>query len=610
MKGLLAVLSGGGNAGVAVGLPAGQNMVEGTEASLMVGAAAANSSWRRATVTTIAAFVTLAPIIAGLWFLYQNVPGQYVDYAVAIAIFVIGVREVREGLEGRPRGERSPRHRLDGPLGIDPADPAKIKAFQSGHGLETDGVIGPRTRGAILAELHRRGEQPRPNRLNVEITDAGSVAAFQRHVGLEPDGIVGPRTSGALALEGRRPLPDPADPESVRAFQRAHQLPETAIVDARTQGALRIVRESLDGSGADANAAGARWPERGPGDAYGIDLTTRKGITRFQREHGLDESGVVDEVTQGALRAEIEHRHRRLGVDATDPVSVGQFQAVHGLTTTGVVDEPTQGSMRAEEERLAATNAEQRQLLGVDPTDRSSIERLQAAYGLEQSGEIDERTQEALRRTTEWLAGIDPADPASVTCFQGARGLDATGEVDAETQGALRLYRTELEEHHGEGAPVPSPPWYPLDPTDPGSIRRFQHDHALRQTGTVDRPTQAALREVVTERRRQAIHEAQRPKGGGLIDKYRDAWPAYFGVILEGSEAGMFTIGVAHGRGSYMVAAIAGGAAFATPWIGLVPLRSWLASRPTWVFELVIGSILVTAATIFGLFRATGVFGA
>jgi peptidoglycan hydrolase-like protein with peptidoglycan-binding domain len=613
MTGLLASLysaaasagKSSGSIGVAAGLPAGQNVVEGTEANLMVGAAAANSNWRKAAVAASAALVTVLILLGGMWFLYKA-GGAYADYAVGAIVVGIGVHEVMEGLEDKPKGGAESRpHALAGPLGIDPANPALIEKFQSEHGLKEDGVLGPRTRGAILAELRRRGEEPQPNRLGVDVTDENSVIAFQHRAGLRPDGVIGPRTQGALAAESARLLPDASDPDSIRRFQRRYHLPETGVIDAQAQGALRAVHDG--GGGAEDTGDGEAVRS---GSADGIDLTNGEGVARFQRERGLPESGVVDAMTQGALRAEIGWRSRQLGLDPADPAVVRRFQSVHGLAQTGVVDGPTQAAIRDMQESAEATVPARWTALGIDPTDQESIKRFQALHGLKPAGEIDADTREQLQRTEEWTAGIDPADPASVARFQAAQGLQPTGVVDAETQGAMRLYRAELQRRHDADPPAETPAWYPLDPTDPGSIKGFQREHGLRDTGTMAEPTQEALRATVADRTREAVQRAERAgNGGGLISKYRDAWPGYFGFILEGGEAGLFTIGVAQGTGQYMVAAIAGGTAFAAPWLGLIWLRDWLQSRPKWVFELTIGTILVTAGTIFGLFRATGVFG-
>jgi hypothetical protein len=266
--------------------------------------------------------------------------------------------------------------------------------------------------------------------------------------------------------------------------------------------------------------------------------------------------------------------------------------------------------LRAEREASAPTAAEERTVLGLDPTDPRSIERFQALHGLDESGEIDEDTQEELRRVEEWTAGLDPLDPESIRRFQRAHALEPTGIVDRETQGAMRLYRHELEQQH-EADEDANPNgrgrrWYPLDPADPESVSDFQREHDLAADGSIGPETQAALRSVQAERGRRRANENG---GGGIIATYGAAWPAYFGILLEGGEASLFTIGLGHGTGDWYAAAIGGGGGFIIPWLVLLGLRDWVEEQPEWAFELVIGIILASAATIFGLFRATGVFG-
>ena len=602
LSSLLTALAGSGKTALAVGFPAGQNMVEGAEASMMTGASAARAGWRKAWVAAAAGLVTLMPFIAGLWFAYRYVPGEYIDYAIAILIFGIGIHEIMEGIESRPSREGPRRHRLDGPLGIDPADPNSVRRFQEAHGLEPDGVLGPLTRGAIAAELRRRGDEPRPNRLGVDVTDEISIRRFQRRLGLEPDGVIGPRTQGALAAEASFRLLDPADAASIRRFQARHRLRTTGIVDEATQEALRATRaERRDGDTGGGDGQ--------PPSPYPVDVTSGAAISRYQRERGLPATGVVDRPTQGALRAELERRELRLGLDPADPDSVRRFQQEHSLEPTGFVDERTQAVLRAEREASAPTAAEERTVLGLDPTDPQSIERFQALHGLEESGEIDEDTQEMLRRVEEWTAGLDPLDPDSIRRFQNAHGLETTGIVDHETQGAMRLYRNELEQQH-EADDDANPTgrgreWYPLDPADPESVSDFQREHGLAADGRIGPDTQAALRAVTAERGRRAAES----NGGGIVATYGAAWPAYFGILLEGGEASLFTIGLGHGTGDWYAAAIGGGGGFIIPWLVLLALREWVQRQPEWAFQLVIGVVLASAATIFGLFRATGVFG-
>jgi len=120
------------------------------------------------------------------------------------------------------------------------------------------------------------------------------------------------------------------------------------------------------------------------------------------------------------------------------------------------------------------------------------------------------------------------------------------------------------------------------------------------------RETQPAVRSALADRTGEALRRAEAEKGqqgGGVLGAIKEAWPAYLGVVVEGGEAGLFTIGIAHGTGSYFAAAVAGGSAFAAPWAAFAFLKDWIESWP------VVGIILASAVTIFGLLRAEGIFG-
>ncbi|HET8755216.1 MAG TPA: MFS transporter [Solirubrobacteraceae bacterium] len=96
-------------------------------------------------------------------------------------------------------------------LGIDPTDRESIERFQAAHELKTDGVIGPETQ-AVLRTLQQRhsetGRDEEPDDgeeldkprglLAFDPADRDAVERFQRDHGLEPDGLVGPRTQAAL----------------------------------------------------------------------------------------------------------------------------------------------------------------------------------------------------------------------------------------------------------------------------------------------------------------------------------------------------------------------------------------------------------------------------
>jgi peptidoglycan hydrolase-like protein with peptidoglycan-binding domain len=113
----------------------------------------------------------------------------------------------------------------DGFYGVDTKN--AVKAFQRGHGLRADGVVGPGTRTALSRDLSR-AQSPRVVRLEEPHMQGGdvkkiqkalrhagvavhidgtfgaktesAVKRFQRKQGLRADGVVGPATREALGL--------------------------------------------------------------------------------------------------------------------------------------------------------------------------------------------------------------------------------------------------------------------------------------------------------------------------------------------------------------------------------------------------------------------------
>jgi peptidoglycan hydrolase-like protein with peptidoglycan-binding domain len=101
-----------------------------------------------------------------------------------------------------------------------PLTRAGVVRFQTGHSLAADGIVGPRTEVALiqaaLNQIAQASLVPVSGVLDAQTTQ--QIRRFQSARNLEPDGIVGPRTRAAMvaALGGRckiaAPRPGPKPP--------------------------------------------------------------------------------------------------------------------------------------------------------------------------------------------------------------------------------------------------------------------------------------------------------------------------------------------------------------------------------------------------------------
>jgi len=228
---------------------------------------------------------------------------------------------------GALRVERSRRERN---AGIDPADRGSIEAFQRAAGLEADGVIGPQTQERIAAQrVEREHKQEsaadngseRPGRLfGVDPLDAHSVRLFQREHGLTDDGCIGPETRRVLRRHHYMVLElDPTDPATIEAFQRRYGLAVDGVIGPETQGALRALRDEREPIGIEEEGKDEReeadedWDERADDRRLlTFDIADPEAVRHFQREHGLEEDGVIGPRTQAALRAVLRERQLEL----------------------------------------------------------------------------------------------------------------------------------------------------------------------------------------------------------------------------------------------------------------------------------------------------------
>jgi MFS family permease/peptidoglycan hydrolase-like protein with peptidoglycan-binding domain len=285
-------------------------------------------------------------------------------------------------------------------LVIDLTDPDQVRAFQREHGLASTGVIDRRTQVTLRTERvaaaereGAHGELP----VDVDPADPDTIRRFQEAVGIEADGIIGPTTRGALLAARRLRWTtagvDLTDPDAVRSFQHECGLPDDGVVGPATMRAVREARDGLDG--------------RGGVHRMALDPADEESIRSFQQLHGLEVTGAVDVPTQQALRFEADHN---LGVDPSDEASVRRFQRDHGLHVDGILGHETQGAIRSERSEQEAGDDDERErrygafaadseaaTYGVDPADAASIAAFQRHYGLDPDGVIGPETRTALQ---------------------------------------------------------------------------------------------------------------------------------------------------------------------------------------------------------------------
>jgi peptidoglycan hydrolase-like protein with peptidoglycan-binding domain len=114
---------------------------------------------------------------------------------------------------------------VDGDYG--PVTRGAVRDFQSRHGLEVDGVVGPHTLHALGIERGRPKAAPVKH---AHLIRAWWVAPVQRKLGVQVDGVYGPRTRAA-----------------VREFQKHHGLEVDGVVGPQTLAVLGISHASAPG---------------------------------------------------------------------------------------------------------------------------------------------------------------------------------------------------------------------------------------------------------------------------------------------------------------------------------------------------------------------------
>lgn len=174
------------------------------------------------------------------------------------------------GRSSSSSGRRSGKARRSGSqVRLDTKDPAAVKAFQREHGLEVDGVVGPKTRKAMR--------------------ESGAKAGKERRGGSER------RTSTSDRRSGARPA------------RSGGVLREGAGMDRkRGDGGVKQLQTALEDLGYDLGEPGADG-KFGP--------ITKRAIEEFQRDFGLNADGVVGRHTRRLLNMISGRAHGKRGKD-------------------------------------------------------------------------------------------------------------------------------------------------------------------------------------------------------------------------------------------------------------------------------------------------------
>lgn len=566
--------------------------VEVTEIVIIVTGVGATRGWRSTIVGALSGLVVLAVIVGGLGQALTLIPIDPLRVVIGGLLLTFGLQWVRKGVIGvAADGFRGGEPEEEGAADDGPGNDGLLDwtswllafkgvvlegleiafivlAFGAGsRGSATGGSYGQAYAGAVAAfviiggiGLVARGSLEKlPGRV-LKFGIGGLLSTFGTFWALEGLGVHWPgerlsivvlygvylATTFALAQAasmgwlGPRPQPTalgdpgpsgplgvaPADARSIAGYQRDRGLEPSGVLDAATQAAMRAERAER----------GADTPDP---LVVGVNVTDPEAVGEFQRRNRLPVTREVDAATRGALRVA---QHPGL-VHPADPDAVRRFQHQHGLPPTGTVDDATRVVMRAVRTEAARSDDGAGDgdkparvdpvdaYLGLDPTDEASVSRLQHSLHLAEDGTIGPETRGALRALAARLA--DGAEDAREPSWVVGAG---TAEPDPADADAVR----DLQRRYGLSPDAVIGPrtrralrWehehlLGVDPSSPASVRAFQARHGLVADGVVGPRTQAAMR---------AVRDARQDPGSGPDpeERYGEArgHAAGFGVGLD-----------------------------------------------------------------------------
>ena len=254
---------------------------------------------------------------------------------------------LKQGMRGQEVGELQRHLGITADSIYGPRTVSAVKAFQRGHGLQVDGIVGSQTRaklfgtsvgsvGAGITGLGTRSLLKRGMR-------GPDVRTLQQHLGITSDGIYGPRTVS-----------------TVKRFQRSHGLQVDGIVGSQTRarmfggsagtadlGMRSVLKRGMRGQ--DVMAVQERLGIRADG-IYGP--RTVSAVTRYQRSYGLKADGMFGSQTRNHM---------------LDPVRQADWQlrTMRSPRTIGRIHNSTQDLLRHMEKKAESQQQTERWLRGL-----------------------------------------------------------------------------------------------------------------------------------------------------------------------------------------------------------------------------------------------------